>query len=130
MSWMCVEETLRGAEAPLFWVGALTVASLSLWLLYRLLSGFRIWVLGNGQLLSPKLQGKWAGEFLFFLGVKNKPWSRRRLLSLRQVDTRFEFKVEAQTSLWLKGRASRFHSGAFLFSLCVCVCVWFNSRGG
>ncbi|TNN29428.1 Very-long-chain 3-oxoacyl-CoA reductase-A [Liparis tanakae] len=26
----------------------------------RLLSGFRIWVLGNGQLLSPKL-GKWAG---------------------------------------------------------------------
>uniref|UniRef100_A0A8C3APT7 3-ketoacyl-CoA reductase n=1 Tax=Cyclopterus lumpus TaxID=8103 RepID=A0A8C3APT7_CYCLU len=59
MNWMNVEETLRGAEAPLFWVGAFTVASLALWLLYRLLSGFRIWVLGNGQLLSPKL-GKWA----------------------------------------------------------------------
>uniref|UniRef100_A0A7N5ZR34 3-ketoacyl-CoA reductase n=1 Tax=Anabas testudineus TaxID=64144 RepID=A0A7N5ZR34_ANATE len=51
--------TLRRAETPLFWVGAFTVASLALWLLYRMLSGFRIWVLGNGQLLSPKL-GKWA----------------------------------------------------------------------
>lgn len=61
MKWMNVEETVRGAEAPLFWVGAFTVASLALWLIYRLLSGFRIWVLGNGKLLSPKL-GKWAGE--------------------------------------------------------------------
>ncbi|KAK9516333.1 hypothetical protein VZT92_024270 [Zoarces viviparus] len=59
MNWMNVEETLRRAEAPLFWVGAFTVVCLALWLLYRLLSGFRIWVLGNGQLLSPKL-GKWA----------------------------------------------------------------------
>ncbi|XP_029909455.1 very-long-chain 3-oxoacyl-CoA reductase-A [Myripristis murdjan] len=59
MSWMNVDEMLRRAETPLFWVGASTVASLALWLLYRLLSGFRIWVLGNGQLLSPKL-GKWA----------------------------------------------------------------------
>lgn len=61
MNWMNIEEMLRRAETPLFWVGAFTVASLALWLLYRLLSGFRIWVLGNGQLLSPKL-GKWAGE--------------------------------------------------------------------
>lgn len=61
MKWMNVEETLRGAEEPLFWVGTFTVASLALWLIYRLLSGFRIWVLGNGKLLSPKL-GKWAGE--------------------------------------------------------------------
>lgn len=61
MKWKNVEETLRGAEEPLFWVGAFTVASLAFWLVYRLLSGFRIWVLGNGKLLSPKL-GKWAGE--------------------------------------------------------------------
>lgn len=61
MDRMNVEETLRRAETPLFWVGAFTVASLALWLLYRLFSGFRIWVLGNGRLLSPKL-GKWAGE--------------------------------------------------------------------
>lgn len=61
MNWKNVEEMIRRAETPLFWVGAFTVASLALWLLYRLLSGFRIWVLGNGQLLSPKL-GKWAGE--------------------------------------------------------------------
>ncbi|XP_046889560.1 very-long-chain 3-oxoacyl-CoA reductase-A [Hypomesus transpacificus] len=54
-----VENMLKAAELPFFWVGAFAVASLSLWVLYRLLSGFRIWVLGNGQLLSPKL-GKWA----------------------------------------------------------------------
>uniref|UniRef100_A0A8C6LYH0 3-ketoacyl-CoA reductase n=1 Tax=Nothobranchius furzeri TaxID=105023 RepID=A0A8C6LYH0_NOTFU len=54
-----MEEMICRAETPLFWVGALTVAFLTLWLLYRLLTGFRIWVLGNGQLLSPKL-GKWA----------------------------------------------------------------------
>uniref|UniRef100_A0A8C1EBW8 3-ketoacyl-CoA reductase n=1 Tax=Cyprinus carpio carpio TaxID=630221 RepID=A0A8C1EBW8_CYPCA len=46
-------------ELALFWVGALTTASLALWLLYMIISGFRIWVLGNGDLLSPKL-GKWA----------------------------------------------------------------------
>lgn len=57
-----LEQVLPGAEAALLWVGALTTASLLLWILYRLLSGFRIWVLGNGNLLSPKL-GKWAGEF-------------------------------------------------------------------
>ncbi|KAF3706212.1 Very-long-chain 3-oxoacyl-CoA reductase-A [Channa argus] len=65
MNWMNVDAMLRRAETPLFWVGAFTVASLALWLLYRMLSGFRIWVLGNGQLLSPKL-GKWAAQFRFF----------------------------------------------------------------
>ena len=61
-----LEKVLPGAEAALLWVGALTTASLTLWILYRLLSGFRIWVLGNGDLLSPKL-GKWAGEFNPFI---------------------------------------------------------------
>ncbi|RXN17233.1 apoptosis inhibitor 5 [Labeo rohita] len=51
--------TLQPAERALFWVGALTTASLALWLLYKIITGFRIWVLGNGDLLSPKL-GKWA----------------------------------------------------------------------
>uniref|UniRef100_A0A671QZF4 3-ketoacyl-CoA reductase n=1 Tax=Sinocyclocheilus anshuiensis TaxID=1608454 RepID=A0A671QZF4_9TELE len=46
-------------ELALFWVGALITASLALWLLYKIITGFRIWVLGNGDLLSPKL-GKWA----------------------------------------------------------------------
>ncbi|XP_055790730.1 very-long-chain 3-oxoacyl-CoA reductase-A-like isoform X1 [Salvelinus fontinalis] len=54
-----VEDMLPVGETPLFWVGAFTVASLSLWVLHRLLQGFRIWVWGNGQLISPKL-GKWA----------------------------------------------------------------------
>ncbi|CAL8263199.1 unnamed protein product [Merluccius merluccius] len=53
------EDALRRAEEPLFWVGAFTVASLALWLVYRLLAGIRVWVLGNGRLLSPQL-GKWA----------------------------------------------------------------------
>ncbi|XP_062857357.1 very-long-chain 3-oxoacyl-CoA reductase-A [Trichomycterus rosablanca] len=54
-----VVEMLQRAETPLYWVGAITTASLVLWLLYHILTGFRIWVLGNGDLLSPKL-GKWA----------------------------------------------------------------------
>lgn len=79
MNRMNAEETLRRAEAPLFWVGAFTVASLALWLLYRLLSGFRIWVLGNGKLLSPKL-GRWAGESghitFFFFSFLTVTWGR------------------------------------------------------
>uniref|UniRef100_A0AAY4AYX5 3-ketoacyl-CoA reductase n=1 Tax=Denticeps clupeoides TaxID=299321 RepID=A0AAY4AYX5_9TELE len=50
---------LACVETPLFWVGALTAASLTLWLVRQLVAGFRIWVMGNGDLLSPKL-GKWA----------------------------------------------------------------------
>ncbi|KAJ8417001.1 hypothetical protein AAFF_G00282280 [Aldrovandia affinis] len=50
---------LRFAEVPLYWVGAFTAAWAAVWLVYRLLSGLRIWVLGNGQLISTKL-GKWA----------------------------------------------------------------------
>uniref|UniRef100_A0A8C1PID4 3-ketoacyl-CoA reductase n=2 Tax=Cyprinus carpio TaxID=7962 RepID=A0A8C1PID4_CYPCA len=54
-------ETLQPAERALFWVGALITASLALWLLYKIITGFRIWVLGNGDLLSPKL-GKWLAR--------------------------------------------------------------------
>uniref|UniRef100_A0AAY4AYV6 3-ketoacyl-CoA reductase n=1 Tax=Denticeps clupeoides TaxID=299321 RepID=A0AAY4AYV6_9TELE len=52
-------DMLACVETPLFWVGALTAASLTLWLVRQLVAGFRIWVMGNGDLLSPKL-GKWA----------------------------------------------------------------------
>nr|BEH16728.1 hydroxysteroid 17-beta dehydrogenase 12a [Sardinops melanostictus] len=52
-------DLLHSAETPLYWVGALTTASFLLWLLYKLITGIRIWVIGNGDLLSPKL-GKWA----------------------------------------------------------------------
>ncbi|XP_031607348.1 very-long-chain 3-oxoacyl-CoA reductase-B [Oreochromis aureus] len=54
------EAVFRAVEAPLFWLGALTAAWLSLCTVYRLLSGFRVWVLGNGRLLSPAKLGKWA----------------------------------------------------------------------
>ncbi|CAB1417845.1 unnamed protein product [Pleuronectes platessa] len=92
MEWMNAEETLRRAETPLFWVGAFTVASLALWLLYRLLSGFRIWVLGNGQLLSPKL-GKWAGEWCHSSFPRQPTRSRSR-----QVDsTAIELKLHTGT---------------------------------
>uniref|UniRef100_A0A3B4A2H4 3-ketoacyl-CoA reductase n=1 Tax=Periophthalmus magnuspinnatus TaxID=409849 RepID=A0A3B4A2H4_9GOBI len=60
MSWThAFRDAMQEAHEPLFWVGACTVACVLLWLLYRLLSGFRIWVLGNGSLLTPRL-GKWA----------------------------------------------------------------------
>lgn len=55
----------RNLEKPLFWLGAVVASAAVIWLLYRLLTGFRIWVLGNGTLLSPKL-GRWAGEWGFF----------------------------------------------------------------
>ncbi|KTG03512.1 hypothetical protein cypCar_00013420 [Cyprinus carpio] len=67
-------ETLQPAERALFWVGALTTASLALWLLYMIISGFRIWVLGNGDLLSPKL-GKWADYKLFLAAANTHPVS-------------------------------------------------------
>uniref|UniRef100_A0A3B3D3H3 Hydroxysteroid (17-beta) dehydrogenase 12b n=1 Tax=Oryzias melastigma TaxID=30732 RepID=A0A3B3D3H3_ORYME len=51
---------LRAVEAPLFWLGAVTAAWLSFCSVYRLLSGFRVWVLGNGRLVSPNRLGKWA----------------------------------------------------------------------
>ncbi|XP_066525742.1 very-long-chain 3-oxoacyl-CoA reductase-A [Hoplias malabaricus] len=54
-----MQKLLGGAEAALLWVGTLTTAFLFLWIIYTLLSAFRIWVLGNGDLLSPKL-GQWA----------------------------------------------------------------------
>ncbi|KAG5274091.1 hypothetical protein AALO_G00159060 [Alosa alosa] len=52
-------DLLHSAETPFYWVGAFTTTSFLLWLLYKLITGIRIWVIGNGDLLSPKL-GKWA----------------------------------------------------------------------
>ncbi|XP_006642505.1 very-long-chain 3-oxoacyl-CoA reductase-A [Lepisosteus oculatus] len=54
-----LEAFLRLSEAPLYWVGALTAAWVSLRLACRLLAGFRVWVVGNGQQVGPRL-GKWA----------------------------------------------------------------------
>uniref|UniRef100_A0A8C2WBQ2 Hydroxysteroid (17-beta) dehydrogenase 12b n=1 Tax=Cyclopterus lumpus TaxID=8103 RepID=A0A8C2WBQ2_CYCLU len=45
---------------PLLWLGALTAAWLTVCTAYRLLSGIRVWVLGNGRLVSPTELGKWA----------------------------------------------------------------------
>lgn len=55
-----VEVILRAVETPLFWLGAVTAAWLSLCSVYRLLSGIRVWVLGNGRTVSPAKLGKWA----------------------------------------------------------------------
>ncbi|XP_046898517.1 very-long-chain 3-oxoacyl-CoA reductase-B [Hypomesus transpacificus] len=54
------ELILRAVETPLFWIGALTTAWVSVCSIYRLLSGIRVWVLGNGRLVSPTNLGKWA----------------------------------------------------------------------
>ncbi|XP_037553619.1 very-long-chain 3-oxoacyl-CoA reductase-B [Nematolebias whitei] len=54
------EAVLRAGEASLFWLGAVTAACLSVCFVLRLLSGFRVWVLGNGRLVAPDNLGKWA----------------------------------------------------------------------
>uniref|UniRef100_A0A4W6EMX8 Hydroxysteroid (17-beta) dehydrogenase 12b n=1 Tax=Lates calcarifer TaxID=8187 RepID=A0A4W6EMX8_LATCA len=54
------EAVFRAVETPLFWLGALTAAWLSVCSVYRLLSGIKVWVLGNGRLVSPTKLGKWA----------------------------------------------------------------------
>uniref|UniRef100_A0A673Y9V1 Hydroxysteroid (17-beta) dehydrogenase 12b n=1 Tax=Salmo trutta TaxID=8032 RepID=A0A673Y9V1_SALTR len=54
------ETLLRAVETPLFWIGALTAAYFSVCSVYRLLSGLRVWVLGNGRVVSPAKLGKWA----------------------------------------------------------------------
>ncbi|XP_035508233.1 very-long-chain 3-oxoacyl-CoA reductase-B [Morone saxatilis] len=54
------EAVLRAVETPLFWLGALTAAWLSVCSVCRLLAGIRLWVLGNGRLVSPANLGKWA----------------------------------------------------------------------
>uniref|UniRef100_A0A7N8X5S5 Hydroxysteroid (17-beta) dehydrogenase 12b n=1 Tax=Mastacembelus armatus TaxID=205130 RepID=A0A7N8X5S5_9TELE len=54
------EVVFRAVETPLFWLGALTAAWLSVRSVYRLLSAIRVWVLGNGRLVSPANLGKWA----------------------------------------------------------------------
>ena len=57
-----VLRTLRAAETPLFWLGALTAAWMAVSGLHGLLAGLRVWALGNGAAVSPKRLGKWAGE--------------------------------------------------------------------
>ncbi|CAL9701335.1 unnamed protein product [Knipowitschia caucasica] len=58
LSWLDV--VLRPLEAPLWWLGAGTAVWLALTALHRLLSGIRVWVLGNGRLVSPARLGQWA----------------------------------------------------------------------
>ncbi|XP_019742110.1 very-long-chain 3-oxoacyl-CoA reductase-B isoform X2 [Hippocampus comes] len=54
------EHVFRAVETPLFWLGAVTAAWLSVCSVYRLLAGIKVWVLGNGRLVSPAKLGKWA----------------------------------------------------------------------
>lgn len=55
-----VENVLKPLEAPLFWLGAATAAWLSVCAVWRLLTGARVWLLGNGRLVSPARLGQWA----------------------------------------------------------------------
>ncbi|KAG7483316.1 very-long-chain 3-oxoacyl-CoA reductase-B-like [Solea senegalensis] len=54
------EVLFRSLETPLLCLGALTAAWFTLCSVCRLVSGFRVWVLGNGRLVSPTKLGKWA----------------------------------------------------------------------
>ncbi|NP_001187450.1 very-long-chain 3-oxoacyl-CoA reductase-B [Ictalurus punctatus] len=53
-------DILKQVKVLLFWVGAVTVAWVSLCTLYRLFNGLRVWVLGNGNLIKASKLGKWA----------------------------------------------------------------------
>ncbi|CAL8404994.1 unnamed protein product [Boreogadus saida] len=53
-------EALRAAEAPLLVLGALTAAWLAVRAVVCLVAGLRVWVLGNGRLVSPGSLGQWA----------------------------------------------------------------------
>ncbi|XP_058486217.1 very-long-chain 3-oxoacyl-CoA reductase-B [Solea solea] len=54
------EVVFRALETPLLYLGALTAAWFTLCSVCRLVSGFKVWVLGNGRLVSPTKLGKWA----------------------------------------------------------------------
>ncbi|KAK0141808.1 Very-long-chain 3-oxoacyl-CoA reductase-A [Merluccius polli] len=51
---------LRAAETPLLCLGAVTAAWLGLRSVCLLLTGLRVWVLGNGRMVSPAKLGQWA----------------------------------------------------------------------
>ncbi|KAK3509742.1 hypothetical protein QTP70_008374 [Hemibagrus guttatus] len=53
-------DILKQIQVPLYWVGALTVAWVSMCTLYQVLNGLRVWVLGNGNLIKASKLGKWA----------------------------------------------------------------------
>ncbi|TRZ04411.1 hypothetical protein DNTS_013281 [Danionella cerebrum] len=44
----------------LFWIGAATVTWVSVSLLWSLLTGIRVWIVGNGNLMRASTLGKWA----------------------------------------------------------------------
>lgn len=47
----------------LFWIGAVTVAWVSVSTLWGLLNGIRVWIVGNGNLMRASKLGKWAGWY-------------------------------------------------------------------
>lgn len=55
-----IETALKAVETPLFWLGVSTAAWLSVCAVCRLVSGVRVWLLGNGRLVSPSKLGQWA----------------------------------------------------------------------
>ncbi|KAA0723617.1 Very-long-chain 3-oxoacyl-CoA reductase-B [Triplophysa tibetana] len=50
---------------PLYWIGAVTVAWLSLCTLCFLFNGIRVWIVGNGNLVRASKIGKWAAFRIF-----------------------------------------------------------------
>ncbi|GAA6104523.1 very-long-chain 3-oxoacyl-CoA reductase-B [Tachysurus ichikawai] len=53
-------DVLKKIQLPLFWVGAVTLTWVSVRTLFRLLTGLRVWFLGNGDLIKAPKLGKWA----------------------------------------------------------------------
>lgn len=116
------EGVLRAAEAPLFWLGALTAAWACVCLGQRLLSGLRVWVLGGGRLMAPSRLGTWAGET-----PGHRARLRRRVCRMTKNRVR-QIPLVPSRSLWcdrcLKVSGDGSHTARSVHSVHHHVCVY------
>uniref|UniRef100_A0A8B9JPU1 Hydroxysteroid (17-beta) dehydrogenase 12b n=1 Tax=Astyanax mexicanus TaxID=7994 RepID=A0A8B9JPU1_ASTMX len=76
----------------LCWLGSAAAAWLSACALYRLLTGLRVWILGNGALVSPAELGAWAGQ-----SPAQPSSSRLTCISRDQEPSASKYKVQTKT---------------------------------
>lgn len=69
----------------LFWIGAVTVAWVTVCTLWSLLNGIRVWIVGNGTLMRASKLGKWAGWYTHCTDIIQASRSNNQLLSVIMV---------------------------------------------
>uniref|UniRef100_A0A673K554 Very-long-chain 3-oxoacyl-CoA reductase-B n=1 Tax=Sinocyclocheilus rhinocerous TaxID=307959 RepID=A0A673K554_9TELE len=80
----------------LYWIGAVTVAWVSVSTLCCLLNGTRVWIVGNGNLMRATKLGKWAGWYLARRGFAIVLISRTQE-KLDEVSKAIESKYNVET---------------------------------